>query len=165
MSDHDWREVPGCDGRISVTSDGLARSRKGRVNGWTDKDGYQRITIYLANGTKWSPGIHRLVLEAFVGPCPLGHAASHIDGDKTNNTLSNLAWEDWSTNNLRRTAHGRLPLGSAIAVSKLTEDQVRAIRAEYTGERGQLTRLGECYGVSRVNIANIVKGRWWKSIL
>lgn len=142
----------------------VRRKRDGRtIAGWLDKDGYRRVTL-RKNGRKNGVGVHRLVLEAFVGPCPDGMAASHVDGVKLNNTLGNLRWEDWSTNNLRRVAHGNLPLGEAIASSKLTAEQVASIRAEYTGEYGQLTSLGRKYGVSRVNIANIVKRRWWKSV-
>lgn len=36
--------------------------------------------------------VHRLVLEAFVGPCPDGMETRHRDGDPTNNRLSNLCW-------------------------------------------------------------------------
>src|SRR4051794_38431819 len=36
--------------------------------------------------------IHRLVLEAFVGPCPDGLECRHLDGDPGNNLLSNLKW-------------------------------------------------------------------------
>lgn len=87
-----------------------------------------------------------------------------MDGDPSNNTLRNLGWETVSQNNLRRTAHGRLPLGSDIAVSKLTESDVREIRRRYTGEWGQLTRLGEEFGCSRTNIKNIVSGKWWRHV-
>lgn len=37
--------------------------------------------------------VHRLVLEAFVGPCPEGMEGCHIDGDGTNNRLDNLRWD------------------------------------------------------------------------
>ena len=34
--------------------------------------------------------VHRLVLEAFVGPCPEGMVCRHLDGDRTNNRVENL---------------------------------------------------------------------------
>lgn len=40
----------------------------------------------------YSKHVHRLVLEAFVGPCPEGCEADHIDRDKSNNKLENLRW-------------------------------------------------------------------------
>jgi hypothetical protein len=37
--------------------------------------------------------VHRLVLQAFIGPCPEGYEACHEDGDPFNNRLSNLRWD------------------------------------------------------------------------
>lgn len=42
--------------------------------------------------------VHRLVLEAFVGKCPDGFEARHLDDDPENNFLSNLAWGTRSEN-------------------------------------------------------------------
>ena len=36
--------------------------------------------------------VHRLVLEAFVGPCPPGLECLHRDHDTANNRLRNLRW-------------------------------------------------------------------------
>ena len=41
---------------------------------------------------------------------------------------------------------------------KLTDDQVVAIRATYTGTRGQQTSLARQYGVSAATISLIVRG-------
>ncbi len=52
---------------------------------------YLRVTL-SKNGKQYRLKIHRLVLEAFVGPRPPGHVACHKDGDKLNNCLDNLGW-------------------------------------------------------------------------
>lgn len=36
--------------------------------------------------------VHRLILEAFVGPCPEGMECRHLNGDKADNRLANLSW-------------------------------------------------------------------------
>ena len=36
--------------------------------------------------------VHRLVLLAFTGPPPKGWIATHLDRNRANNCLSNLAW-------------------------------------------------------------------------
>jgi len=163
--ENEWRRIANFPGyRINSTGVVLGRRTSGRpLRQWTDKDGYARVTLYC-EGRKKHRGVHVLVLEAFAGPRPSGLQASHIDGDPTNNAVGNLAWESVSQNNLRRTDHGRLPLGAAVAVSKLTEDDVREIRRRWTGARGQQTSLGREFGVSRTNIRNIVERRWWKSV-
>lgn len=50
--------------------------------------------------------IHQLVLEAFVGPCPPGMECRHLDGDPSNNKLSNLAWGTPQENANDRISHG-----------------------------------------------------------
>jgi hypothetical protein len=42
--------------------------------------------------------VHRLVLEAFVGPCPEGQEGLHWDDDPLNNRLTNLRWGTSSEN-------------------------------------------------------------------
>lgn len=50
--------------------------------------------------------VHRLVMAAFVGPCPHGMEVRHLDGDSTNNVLSNLAYGTHSENELDKLRHG-----------------------------------------------------------
>lgn len=42
--------------------------------------------------------VHRLVLEAFVGPCPPGYETNHGNGQKADNTLANLEYVTPSQN-------------------------------------------------------------------
>lgn len=157
-----WKPCP-TNHRYHVSDRGDVRGPRSTLAPWTDRDGYKRVRLYHQGGHR-TAGVHQLVLEAFAGMCPAGHSASHVDGDPGNNNIDNLRWETVSQNNLRRTAHGKLPLGSKIAVSKLTECDVREIRRRYTGEWGQLTQLGREFGCSRVNIKNIVTRKWWRHV-
>lgn len=56
--------------------------------------GYRRISI----GNHSFP-VHRLVLEAFVGPCPDGMECDHKNRDGLDNRADNLAWVAHSENN------------------------------------------------------------------
>jgi hypothetical protein len=68
--------------------------------------GYFQVKISGKNGTKLK-AVHRLVLQTFVGPCPEGMEARHLDGSKYNNHLSNLAWGTRQQNSgLDKIAHG-----------------------------------------------------------
>lgn len=51
-------------------------------------------------GRAYSKVVHRLVLEAFVGPCPPGMEGCHNDGHKQNNRLGNLRWDTPRENQL-----------------------------------------------------------------
>jgi hypothetical protein len=49
--------------------------------------------VLRRDGRDHSVELARLILEAFVGPSPSKtHKARHLDDDRSNNTLSNLAW-------------------------------------------------------------------------
>jgi hypothetical protein len=71
------------------------------------KKGYLRVSLRLHGGKQAQRYVHRLVLEAFVGPCPEGMQARHYpDPDPTNNRLANLSWDTPSQDNYDRVEHG-----------------------------------------------------------
>lgn len=54
---------------------------------------YRHVNLTPPEGGKYQTfKVHRLVLTAFVGPCPEGMECRHLDGDAANNRLSNLCW-------------------------------------------------------------------------
>lgn len=120
----EWRWVIGYEGLYEVSSFGRIRtyyaggtaglSLKAKYKRQTpDQDGYLRVGLYGKSQNKKSTciGVHRLVLEAFIGPCPEGCEASHLDGNHKHNSLKNLCWETHLENNRRREEHGTLPKG------------------------------------------------------
>jgi hypothetical protein len=64
--------------------------------------------------------VHRIVLEAFVGMCPEGMEARHLDGDRQNNHVSNLVWDVYVVNVSDRRAHGTDQVGDRNPNAKLT---------------------------------------------
>lgn len=89
-----WRPIEDTKGRLEVSNYGRVRSflRDGRIlRMQPDKKGYLRLRVTL-DGQKRSYKIHRLVAQAFI-PNPLHlEQVNHIDGDKSNNSVSNLEW-------------------------------------------------------------------------
>ena len=61
--------------------------------------GHLQLRLY-ENGDKTGDTllVHRLVLLAFVGPCPEGLEGLHLDGIPANNSLPNLKWGIHSEN-------------------------------------------------------------------
>jgi hypothetical protein len=72
--------------------------------------------------------IHRLVLMAFVGPCPPGCQTRHKNGNSADNRLVNLAWGTPKENCADKILHGTSQCGERGGRAKLTEADVREIR-------------------------------------
>ena len=92
-----WKDVVGCDGFYRVSNTGKVLSvdwnRTGKPKELRpfDNGGYRRGSVYV-NGVRKHFLVHRLVAEAFIEnpgnlPC-----VNHVDGDKSNNCVSNLEW-------------------------------------------------------------------------
>lgn len=105
--------------------------------------------------------VHRLVLEAFVGPCPPGLQCLHGDGNPGNNHLDNLRWGTPLENSEDARRHGTLPMGEVHAFATLTESEVASIRALHSaGVRvGQIAKM---IGRKHQLVSKIVLGQRWK---
>src|SRR5262245_28162285 len=103
---------------------------------------WKRLTVYrrpygcryCVIGLRALPGgrlrafyVHRLVLEAFVGPCPPGQTACHNDGDTANNALGNLRWDTRTENMADKKKHGTATAGMTNAGAKLSDAAVVTI--------------------------------------
>jgi NUMOD4 motif/HNH endonuclease len=102
--------------------------------------------------------IHRMVLEAFVGPCPEGMECRHGPGGSLDNRLVNLSWGTHLDNiGPDRLRDGTLPYGERSGGAKLSADDVAAIRRRRAaGETG--ASLAREYGVRNSQISRIVTG-------
>jgi hypothetical protein len=127
------------------------------------KDGYYVVTIRNQFG-KLQVMIHRLVLEVFVGPCPLGMVACHFPArDISNNCLNNLRWDTYESNEADKLVHGTRPVGSRQPRSKLTEADIPLIRQ--AAEQGiSQTEIARMFGVTRCPIHAILIGKAWRHV-
>lgn len=128
---------------------------------------HQRGYIYykLADpeGAQVSRLAHRLVLEAFVGPCPDGMEACHNNGDRTDNRIENLRWDTAKANQADRKKHGTYLCGEAVPYAKLTADKVREIRRRAEGGEKQAALARE-FGVGDPQIHRIIKRERWAHV-
>jgi hypothetical protein len=111
-----WAPVPGWEGYYDVSDNGrvrsldrvdsLGRSVYGRIRLLNAKrDGH--LQVQFARGDEVSTVmVHRLVLEAFTGPCPDGMEGCHDNGSPSDNRLTNLRWDTRSANRHDTVRHG-----------------------------------------------------------
>ena len=119
--------------------------------------GYVRIGI---DGK--SHRLHRLVLLAFVGPCPEGMECDHLNGDRADNRLENLRWVTPKENQARRLCHGTDNRGVNNAQTKLTPGKVSLIRVMWKSGEYTQREIGEVFNVRQGTISKVVRWeRWW----
>lgn len=98
-----WLKIPNWED-YEVDETGRVRNvlTGNMIVGDTNNAGYQRI-CYYKKGQKQKFFRHRLVAELFIDNPNGFREINHIDGDKTNNSVSNLEWCDRTHN--EREAH------------------------------------------------------------
>lgn len=108
IDQREWRQVVGFEDYL-VSTDGLVQrlSTGLRVSTHVNWFGYE-IAGLRREGQQYTRQVHRLVAEAFLGPCPEGKECSHLDHDKTNNVVYNLLWETRSQNMRRNYAYSKI---------------------------------------------------------
>lgn len=170
-----YKNIPGFPG-YRVGDDGSVwscRTRKGASanttilsNVWKKLkfgtgSGYRMVNIGVGEN-RVPRYVHRLVLETFIGPSTKGRECCHNNGKRSDNRLTNLRWDSRSANCKDAVKHGTQSNGEKQWMSKLTNQDVRAIRKLWsTGEYYQ-RELAEKYNVSVPSIGMLVNGKTWK---
>jgi len=107
----------------------ISKSRHAMSGPWTalrpfkSLNGYPYIKLFNRKYT-----VHRLILEAFIGPAPKGMWACHENGVRDDNRLANLRWDTPRNNSRDMIFHETLVFGEKSGVAKLKQSQVDAMR-------------------------------------
>lgn len=173
-----WKAIPGFPG-YEVSDQGRVRSylkRQGREwkGAWAHAETPQRIMRpkisrgYLVvslckNGKRPNFDVHRLVLLAFVGPCPLGMEACHGDGIRHHCSLDNLRWDTVSNNHHDKSKHGTMYCGEKHDKSKLTNEQVIQIR-KLSAQGYSCRQIAKLFPVTYGHVAKIIRREIWHHI-
>ena len=105
--------------------------------------------------------IHRLVADAFIGPCPDGHYVCHGPGGRLDNRLENISYGTPSKNHGEdKLRDGTLLRGFCNPQSKLTEAQVADAKRRIAAGESKASIAREL-GVTKTNVGHIAKGRSW----
>ena len=142
-----WYEVSNL-GRIRRSAPGMAthigRIRK-QSRTWR---GYMYVKLCKDGVKSSSMRIHRIVARSFIGKCPYGKEVNHKDGNKENNSLSNLEYVTNAENARHAAINGLRARGEEHCCAKLTEKKVLSIReeAKITTRRALAEKYHVCIG-------------------
>lgn len=118
--------------------------------------GYLRVSI----GKKLM-FIHRLVAEKYIPNPENKPQVNHKDGNKLNNCVDNLEWVTNQENRNHTVDNDLQVTGERCSWAKLTEENVKEIRANPGYENEYWARK---FKVSRSTINDVVNYRTWKHI-
>lgn len=158
-----WVSVKGYDGLYQVSNLGRIRRIHGKVlSPKPGKLGYKIVALHM-NGYAKKYLVHRLVAEAFIPNTDNKPYVNHIDGDKSNNVVTNLEWVTPSENSKHSYATKlREPIrGERNSQSKLTDEEVDWIRKNVIkkDKRFGCKALAKRFGVTEPHISCIVNGK------
>lgn len=152
-----------------ATEDGHIYSEhlKRNISEYTDKDGYKKVRLSNGDGKRKVFSVHRLILETF-SPKENSHLlqVNHIDGDKANNSISNLEWVSAQENiqhafkiGLRKNIENNNP-----APHSLNSIQVKEIIQLLLARNLTIQEIADRYSVSKSAIERIKYKKTWKSL-
>lgn len=142
-------------GRVMIIKSRIKQCLGKIMKAMASWDGYEYVEL-SNNGYRQKHKIHRLVATAFLGKKPAELVTNHIDGNKRNNSPSNLEYITDQAN--------RIPnLGEKNGGSKLTEETVRRIRRT-PHKYGVTKQLCQEFGVHRTTIHRIRTGKRWNHL-
>lgn len=162
-----WKDIKGFEGYYQVSNLGRIKSFSRNKNGvilknCLDKQGYTRVNL-CKDKKATQIRVHVIVSRNFIDQdyTKKGLHCNHIDGDKSNNKLSNLEVVSRSENELHAFRIGlKSHKGNKHNQRKINKKDAENIRIELN--KGVSTiALAEKYNLSRSHIYHIKNFRTW----
>lgn len=163
-----WKYVINAGEQYEVSSYGRVRNAttKRVLRAFIGKDGYVRTQ--LGGLIRKTILVHREVAKAFLYKQDGKDFVNHIDGNKENNSATNLEWCTRSEN-MRHAYDNSLisaKAGTKNGRCKLSEEDVAFIINHYIPRDNEYgaKALGKRFGVAHQTICAIINGQNWRAL-
>lgn len=175
MKNEIWADIPDYEGLYQVSNMGRVRSLDRLVKGAKGLDyrikgkitkksknhlGYIKVRLHK-DGVRKEFSLHRIVAFSFVLNLQSKKEVNHIDGNKLNNSASNLEWCTRSENMKHAFKTGLVSnKGENAPGSKLSNTDIFFIRSSIDG----CVKLSKVFNVTPATISSIKKRKSWAHI-
>lgn len=157
-----WKPLPGYVGILEVSSMGRLRrvSTKHILSPYRHRDGYVEYNVRV-NKRLVHIKAGRAVLLAFKPHADADNLhAAHLDGDRTNNRLSNLKWKTAVENEADKAKHGTKNTGERHGGCRITDADLALMREDRRTNLLSYRALAKKYNISPTHACSLVRGQW-----
>ena len=147
----EWKEVKGFSD-YEVSTEGTIRNKatKQIIAPHTNQNGYHILKVYREH-KPYTKMVHRLVAVTFMGESDL--EVNHIDGNKTNNRVSNLEYVSKSDNIKHAYAMG-------LITAHAPKMQGKRVKCLTNGKAYEsIHEASKALGIDRHEIRNVCNGK------
>lgn len=159
----EWKAIDGYKGVYIVNREGEVINRKLNLTMTSklDSHGYYILNLSL-DGNKTKFYIHRLIATYFIPNPENKPTVNHIDGIKTNNSLSNLEWATYKENNNHAFDTGLIGKGENHHFYGKKGELCHNSKQVISNDTGQIFESVEAaaihYGISRPHMSSMLTG-------
>lgn len=160
-----WKDIEGWEGQYQISNLGRVKSLPKKLyRGMTkerimkpNNNGGDYLIVGFRNGnSRKSYLVHRLVAKAFITNHENKEEVNHIDGNKQNNTYTNLEWVTRQENIDHSWETGLVDpkkAGGTVAVDQFTED------GTYIATYYSMTEASKCTRAHQTEISDCCNGK------